>query len=37
MLRRQYNKLASEADIHHLFNYVVGAREWRVSKVFTLT
>jgi len=26
-----------EADIHHLFNYMVGAREWRASKVFTLT
>ena len=30
-------RFVPEADIHQLFDYMVGAREWRASKVFTLT
>jgi len=34
---RRHVRFVPEADIHHLFNYMVGAREWRASKVFELT
>ena len=30
-------RFVPEADTHQLFDYMFGAREWRASKVFTLT
>jgi hypothetical protein len=27
-------RFVPEADIHQLFDYMVGAREWRASEVF---
>ena len=30
-------RFVPEAEVHQLFDYMVGAREWRASKVFTLT
>jgi hypothetical protein len=29
-------RFVPEADIHYLSNYMVAAREWRASKIFTL-